>query len=348
MIEKSSNRVLEFAGAAVNAAAQLPFGKQREPAFDQVKPGTTGRREMQMEARVPQQPTLNGRGLVGCVVVKNQVQFQFIRHACVNGFKEIAKLDRSMTPMELADNSAGLGIERREQVDGAVALVVGSAALGLAGTHRQQRLTAVECLDLGLLINAQDQRPVRRVQIQTHDVSDFFNKQRVFRKLKTLDSMRLESKCTPDATDRRLAQATALGHRPRAPMVAATGVLSKVSRITSSTLASSTLRLGPGRGSSSSPASRRCTKRPRHLPTVCLVILSLRATDVLELPAAASSTIRARWAIACALLGRLAQFPRISRSSPVRLKGAIGLPVRISLHSSHTGRWRTNIYSMNL
>jgi len=218
MIEKSSNRVLEFAGAAVNAAAQLPFGKQREPAFDQVKPGTTGRREMQMEARVPQQPTLNGRGLVGCVVVKNQVQFQFIRHACVNGFKEIAKLDRSMTPMELADNSAGLGIERREQVDGAVALVVGSAALGLAGTHRQQRLTAVECLDLGLLINAQDQRPVRRVQIQTHDVSDFFNKQRVFRKLKTLDAMRLESKCAPDATDRRLAQATALGHRPRAPM----------------------------------------------------------------------------------------------------------------------------------
>ena len=74
MVEESSNRVLEFAGAAVNAAAQLPFSKEREPAFDQVEPGTTGRCEMQMEARVPQQPTLNGRGLVGSVVVKNQVQ----------------------------------------------------------------------------------------------------------------------------------------------------------------------------------------------------------------------------------------------------------------------------------
>ena len=77
MVEESSNRVLEFAGAAVNASAQLFFSKERKPAFDQVKPGTTGRREVQMEARVPQQPTLDGRGLVGSVVVKNQVQVQF-------------------------------------------------------------------------------------------------------------------------------------------------------------------------------------------------------------------------------------------------------------------------------
>ena len=40
VFEEGSNRVLEFAGAAVKAAAQLPFSKQREPAFDQVKPGT--------------------------------------------------------------------------------------------------------------------------------------------------------------------------------------------------------------------------------------------------------------------------------------------------------------------
>ena len=74
MVEESSNRILEFAGAAVNASAQLFLSEERKPAFDQLKPGTTGRREMQMEARVPQQPMLNGRGLVGSVVVQNQVQ----------------------------------------------------------------------------------------------------------------------------------------------------------------------------------------------------------------------------------------------------------------------------------
>ena len=54
MVEESSNRVLEFAGAAVNTATQLFFSKEREPAFDQVKPGTTSRSEVQMEARVAQ------------------------------------------------------------------------------------------------------------------------------------------------------------------------------------------------------------------------------------------------------------------------------------------------------
>jgi hypothetical protein len=53
-VEERSNRVLEFAGAGVNAPAQLSFSKEREPAFDQVKPGTTGWGEVQMEARVPQ------------------------------------------------------------------------------------------------------------------------------------------------------------------------------------------------------------------------------------------------------------------------------------------------------
>ena len=90
MVEEGANRLLELAGAAVNAAAQLSFGKEREPAFDQIKPGATGRGEVQMEARVPQQPTLDGRRLVGSVIVQNQVHVQCTGHAGVNGFQEIA------------------------------------------------------------------------------------------------------------------------------------------------------------------------------------------------------------------------------------------------------------------
>ena len=36
VFEVSTDRVLQFADAAVNAAAQLPFGEQRKPALDQV------------------------------------------------------------------------------------------------------------------------------------------------------------------------------------------------------------------------------------------------------------------------------------------------------------------------
>jgi hypothetical protein len=57
---------------------------------------------------------------VGSVVVKNQVQALLSGRACLNVFYEIAKLDRPVTPMEAADNSAGLGIERSKQINRAI------------------------------------------------------------------------------------------------------------------------------------------------------------------------------------------------------------------------------------
>ncbi len=63
--EVLADGVLQFAGAAMDAAAQLFFGEACEPAFHQVEPRGAGRREVQMEARMTQQPTLDGRGFVG-------------------------------------------------------------------------------------------------------------------------------------------------------------------------------------------------------------------------------------------------------------------------------------------
>jgi len=45
-----ANGVLQFAGAAVSAAPQLLFGQGREPAFDQIEPGSSGRGEVQVKA----------------------------------------------------------------------------------------------------------------------------------------------------------------------------------------------------------------------------------------------------------------------------------------------------------
>ena len=54
VLEESADGVFQFAGAAVNPAAQLFFGEQREPALDQVEPGAAGRGEVQLEARMAQ------------------------------------------------------------------------------------------------------------------------------------------------------------------------------------------------------------------------------------------------------------------------------------------------------
>jgi hypothetical protein len=68
-LQVAADSVLAFAGAAVSAAAQLFFGQDSEPALDQVEPGSAGRREVQVEARMAQQPALDRRGFVGGVVI---------------------------------------------------------------------------------------------------------------------------------------------------------------------------------------------------------------------------------------------------------------------------------------
>ena len=57
--EVVADGVLQFAGAAMDAAAQLFFGEASEPAFHQVEPGRAGRREVEMKARMTQQPALD-------------------------------------------------------------------------------------------------------------------------------------------------------------------------------------------------------------------------------------------------------------------------------------------------
>ena len=50
-------------------------------------------------------------------------------------------------------------------------LVVMGAPLNLPRPHRQQRLGTIQRLDLRFLIDAEHQRPIRRVEIETDDVA---------------------------------------------------------------------------------------------------------------------------------------------------------------------------------
>src|SRR6266851_4183086 len=212
VFEISTDGGLQFASAAMNPAAQLLFGKQAKPALDQVEPRSGGGSEVQVEARMAQKPALDGWSLVGAVIIEDQMQLQFVRHCGVDSCKEAAKLARAVALMELANHGAGAGVERGEQVGG------GMAPLGLTGAHRQQRLTAVERLNLRFLIHAQHQCPVRRIKIQAHDVADFFDEQRGFGELETLDSVRLQGKGPPDAADYGLTHSAAPGQRASAPV----------------------------------------------------------------------------------------------------------------------------------
>ena len=52
------------------------------------------------------------------------------------------------------------------------------ATFGYARHHRQDRLLAIECLDLALLIDAKDESSVRRRKVEADDIAYLIDEQR--------------------------------------------------------------------------------------------------------------------------------------------------------------------------
>jgi hypothetical protein len=98
---------------------------------------------------------------VGAGVVHDEVDVECRRYPVGDGVEEHSKLPRAVALVELADDLAGLGVERGEERGRPVARVVMAAPFGLPRAHGQHRLRAIERLDLGFLIDALDKRPVR-------------------------------------------------------------------------------------------------------------------------------------------------------------------------------------------
>ena len=81
-----------------------------------------------------------------------------------------------MTRHALTDNFPLEHVQGGEQRRGAVALVIVRHRSASAGVDRQAWLRPVERLDLTLLIDAQNQRLVRRIHIETNDIGELFHR----------------------------------------------------------------------------------------------------------------------------------------------------------------------------
>ena len=209
-------------------------------------------------------------------------------------------------------------------------------ALGDAGAHRQDRGGAVQRLDLGLLIDAQHDGALGRVEIQADDVADLVDEQRVLGQLPRLGAVRLQPERTPDPGDRGLVEPDLGGHRPRRPMPGVPRTALQRLVITSSTLASVILRGCPGRASSNRPSSPNSTNRPRHNATVLRCTPSRLATSVLLWPAAQPSTIRARCDNAADVRRRVHACNATRSSSASSIATAVGLGTTESYYCTGT------------
>src|SRR5271165_4435046 len=127
--------------------------------------------------------------------------------------------------------------------------------------------------------------------------------------------------------------------------VASLGARSNVATTSASTCSSVIVRGPPGRGSSTSPSSRRSTNRRRHTPTVCGHTPTSAATCLLGFPAAQPNTIRHRCANACDDVGRRAHRSNVCRSSSVKTTAVTGLPLSAmnQVYNYSANSWRRTL-----
>jgi len=124
-----------------------------------------------------------------------------------------ARCRRCSWPMTLP-----VATSRAANSEGAVPSVVVGLALGLARPHGQQRLAAVEGLDLRLLVDAEHQGAVGGVEVETDDVAHLLDQLRVGGELEMLAAMRLQAEGPPDPLHAGMAEPTRPRHRSGAPV----------------------------------------------------------------------------------------------------------------------------------
>ena len=124
----------------------------------------------------------------------------------------------SSSAFALTQDCSGDGVEGCEQCGGAVSNVVVRDPFDVAEPQGQDRLAALQRLNLALLIHTQDQGFIRWVQIQPDDVPYLLDEEGVVGKLKVTCSVRLQAEGAPDPVNGRFRQTCFCRQRTATPM----------------------------------------------------------------------------------------------------------------------------------
>src|SRR5579871_1220528 len=98
---------------------------------------------------------------VGGVVIHDDMDIESFGNASINLFEEVQELGRPMTLVAFADDKPRSDIECSKQRGRTVPHIAVRATFRYARHHRQHRLLTIECLNLALLIDAENKGSVR-------------------------------------------------------------------------------------------------------------------------------------------------------------------------------------------
>ncbi len=147
---------------------------------------------MECPTWVVDHPFLDLGMFVGCIVVRDGVNYLSSRNGSLHGIQELDEFLVGVLGYAAADHRSVQDIEGGKQGGGPIALVVVGHGAALAGLQRQPRLGAIRSLDLAFLVDGHDDGVSGRVHIEAHDILDLGDEVRVLGLLEGAQAMRLE------------------------------------------------------------------------------------------------------------------------------------------------------------
>src|SRR5262245_53665048 len=121
--------------------------------------------------RSASEPRLDLGSFVGGIVIHDDMDIEPLRNLSIDLFEEVQKLCRSVTLVAFADDKPRGDIECGKQRGRTMPHIAVRATFGYARHHRQHRLLAIECLDLTLLIDTEDDGSVWRGKVKADDIA---------------------------------------------------------------------------------------------------------------------------------------------------------------------------------
>src|SRR5213079_2794100 len=155
-----------------------------------------------MIVRPAGEPRLNLWGFVGGIVIHDDMDIEPFGDLSIDLFEEVQELGRPVTLVAFADDEPRGDIECCKQRGRTMPHVAVRATFGYARHHRQDRLLAIECLDLALLIDAEDKGSVGRGKVKADDIAYLVDEQRIVRQLERLATVRLQAERSSSPSQR--------------------------------------------------------------------------------------------------------------------------------------------------
>lgn len=153
---------------------------------------------MDVPVGMSRKPLSDAFGFVSRLVVHHEMKVEFARRGAFQVAEKFEQFVLRMTLVALAIDLTGFHVEGCKERRGALPEIIGGVTFRPAGPERKDRLAALQCLDLAFHVHAKHQRVLRGTQVKYGNVPDLLNKKRVGGELERLDSLRSQSKRSPD------------------------------------------------------------------------------------------------------------------------------------------------------